>query len=331
MRSLSVRPQVSFTAILAGLLAIESVVLASRAYALHPLPVQWAVTFDLCAMPALMWWLLVVRPGLARPRTVARVVVLGIAISALLFGREVRLLGVPIELGILYLAFTSVRKALRTRAAADPATALREGLADALGNNAAARALAYEFTVFWYALFSWGRKPSAGFTAYKRAGWTAIYAAFALCSLGEGLGMHFLLRRFGPLASLAGIVLHVYALLWMLGDLRAMAIRPIRIEGALLRLRIGLRWEADIPLMLIESVESVEPGGAIGLPRGGADGPRRGGEVGLRLGVLGSPNLRLRLREPVALHGVFGIHRRSNELLLQVDEPAALAMALHTA
>ena len=310
MRSLTVRPQLSFTAILVGLLAVESFVLASRAYALHPLPVQAAVIFDLAVVPALLWWLLVVRRGLARPRTVARVAVLGIAFSALLFGREVRLLAAPIELVILYIAFNSVRSALRARGSADAATALRAGLIRALGDNLAARAVASELSILWYALFSWGRPSPAGFTAYKRAGWTAIYSAVALCSLGEGIGMHFLLRRLGPLAAFAGIALHVYMLLWLLGDLRALAMRPIVVEGGLLRLRIGLRWEAEVPLRLIERVE-------------------RGGTQGLRLGVLGSANLRLVLSEPVELHGIFGIRRGSSELLLQVDDPDALAAALN--
>jgi hypothetical protein len=44
-----------------------------------------------------------------------------------------------------------------------------------------ARAMAAELAVLWYALFSWRRAaPANGFTAYKRAGWVAIYAAFAL-------------------------------------------------------------------------------------------------------------------------------------------------------
>jgi hypothetical protein len=309
MRSLTVRPQLSFLAILVGLLAAESVVLASRAYALHPMPVRAAVIFDLCAMPLLAWWLLMVRPGRARPRTLARVAALAIAFAALIFGREVRLLAIPLELGGLYLAVTSVRKALRTRDSADPAAALRQGFTDALGDNPAVRAMAYELTVFWYAVVSWGRSAGAGFTAYKRAGWTAIYVALGLCSIGEGVALHFLLRRFGPYVAGAGIVLHLYMLVWILGDLRALALRPIQVEGGLLRLRIGLRWEAEIPLRLIQSVE-------------------RSGTEGMRLGVIGSPNLRLVLREPVQLQGMFGIRRRSSSLLLQVDEPDALAAAL---
>jgi hypothetical protein len=316
MRSLSVRPQLSFTAILAFLAAAESMVLASRAYALHPLPLRAAVIFDLCVVPPLAWWFFMVRRGLSRPRTVARVAVAGVAVCALIFGREVRLLGVPIELGLMYIAYTSIRSAFRTRASADAATALRAGLSEALGDNAAARAVASELAVLWYSLFSWGKKPPQGFTAYKRAGWTAIYSAVALCSVGEGIGLHFLLRRFGFLAALGGIVLHLYMLLWLLGDLRALALRPIIVEDDLLHLRLGLRWEAEIPLRLIEKVE---PASTVGL---------QGGAGGLRLGILGSANLRLVLSEPVVLHGIFGIRRSSKELLLQVDDPEGLAAAL---
>ncbi|HEX4382745.1 MAG TPA: hypothetical protein VH083_07340, partial [Myxococcales bacterium] len=81
MRSLTIRPQVSFTAILVGLLAVESVVLASHVYELHPLPVRTAAIIDLSIMPAFFWWLLVVRRGLARPRTLLRVGVLSIVFA----------------------------------------------------------------------------------------------------------------------------------------------------------------------------------------------------------------------------------------------------------
>ena len=53
--------------------------------------------------------------------------------------------------------------------------------------------------------------------------------------------------------------------------------------------------------------------------------------TGLRLGVLGSPNLVLKLRSPHELHGPFGIRRRSDSLLLQVDDPDGLEAALAAA
>jgi hypothetical protein len=311
MRALAVRPQALFFLLVSFVLAAESLALASRGMLVHPDAIRAAVIFDLCVVPAGLWWLLVVRRGLARPRTVARVAVLSIAFCALLFGREVRLLAVPLELALVWIAVASVRKALRARDAGDAATALRKGLADAIGDSIAARAVATELSILWYAAFSWGRRaPPGGFTAYKRAGWIAIYLALALACAGEAIPLHFLFRRWGPLAAGLSVVVHAYTVLWLIGDLRALVLRPIRIEASALLLRIGLRWEADIPLREIAGVE-----------RGGAGG-------GLRIGVIGSPNLVVRLRSPATLHGPFGIRKTSDTLLLQVDDPDALLGAI---
>lgn len=55
---------------------------------------------------------------------------------------------------------------------------------------------------------------------------------------------------------------------------------------------------------------------------------RKPAAQGLRLGVLGSPNLVVRLRRQIELHGPFGIRKTSDTLLLQVDEPDALESEL---
>jgi len=112
-----------------------------------------------------------------------------------------------------------------------------------------------------------------------------------------------------PVAIAAAI--HLYALLWFLGDARALRNRVTRIDGNTLRLRLGLRWAADIPLRLIESVET---------------GPSP--VSSLRLKVLGATNLVLRLRQPIAVSGLFGITRRSSTLGVQLDDPEGLAAAL---
>lgn len=307
MRVIAVRPSLQFATVAAFVLAVESAMLASRSFALHPMPLRLAAIFDLCTVPPLAYWLLVVRRGAARPRAIARVAVLAVAFCALLFGREVRLLAVPLELGLLWLAVSSVRRALRARAAADPVAALRAGLVEALGDNAAAGAVAAELSVLWFALLSWGRAAPRGFTAYKRAGWIAIYAALAIAILAEGIPLHFLLPRGWAIASTA---LHVYSALWMVGDLRAMVLRPITVDGGMLYLRIGLKWEADVPL---RDLAAIEPGPRV---------------EGLKLGVLGSANLILRLRAPIELRGPFGIRRTAQVLSLQVDDPDGLRAAI---
>jgi hypothetical protein len=310
MRALALRPQLVFAVLVAAVVTAEMAALHSRGMALHPQAIRAAVIFDLCVVPAGLWWALVVRRGLARPRTVARIAVASIALCAMLFGRQVRLLAVPLELALVWLAVSSVRRALKARRATDAATALREGLIDALGDSMVARAVASEFAVFWYALFSWGQRPAKGYSAYRRAGWIAIYAAILLACVAEAIPLHFLFRRWGPVAAAVSVVFHVYTVLWLVGDMRALILRPIRVEGATLLLRLGLRWEADIPLVEIASVS------------------RDAAIRGLRLGVLGTPNLVLGLRRPVELHGPFGIRKASDTLLLQVDDPDALAAAL---
>ena len=307
MRAIAVRPGLQFAVVAAFVVAAESAVLASRGFSLHPVPLRLAVIFDLCTALPLGYWLLVVRRGLARPRTVARVAVLAIALCAAIFGREVRLLAVPLELALLWVAVASVRRALRTRTSPDAATALRLGLSEALGDNTPARAVATEFSVLWYALCSWGRTAPAGFTADQRAGWIAIYFAVGIAIFAEGIPLHFLLPRGWAIASAA---LHLYTALWLVGDLRALVLRPITVEDGVLHLRIGLRWEADLPLDEIVGAEISQR------------------VEGCRMGVIGSPNLILRLRHPAELHGPYGIRRTAQALSLQVDDPQGLRRAL---
>src|SRR5262249_41701789 len=135
----------------------------------------------------------------------------------------------------------------------------------------------------------------------KRSGWVAIDLAIAIMVVAEGIPLHFVLPRGWAIGSL---VLHVYTLLWLLGDLRAMQLRPITVSGDTLHLRIGLKWEADIPLSEIEWAELADRA------------------EGRKLAVLGSPNLVLRLRRPHELHGLFGVRRMAQTISLQLDEPA---------
>ena len=277
VRAIAVRPPVQFAMAAAFVLVAESAVLASRSFALHPGVFRFAVIFDVCVVIPGAWWLLVSR----RWQSTARVALLCTVACALVFGREVRLLAAPLEIALVWWAFKS--------------------------RGPVARAIASEARMFWYALFTWHQKPPVGFTTYKRAGWPAIYFALGVVVLGEGIPLHFVLPRGWAIASL---VLHVYTLLWLLGDLRAMQLRPITVSRDTLHLRIGLKWEADIPLSEIESVELTQKA------------------EGRKLAVLGSPNLVLRLRKPHDLHGLFGIQRTARTLSLQVDEPGALLRAI---
>jgi len=49
--------------------------------------------------------------------------------------------------------------------------------------------------------------------------------------------------------------LGVYRVIWLLGDLRALQLRGVTVSDGLLRIRIGVRRETDVPLSWSAAVE----------------------------------------------------------------------------
>ena len=291
----------------AVVLAGEAAVISSRQFPLHPRLLTTAAVFDLVITVPAAWWLLMVRPGVASKRSLVRIACLGIAVSALLFGRSMRALAIPLEALLLVWAFRAARAAVQT--GGDGLERIRAACKGVFGDNAVSRAVATELSVFYSALAP--HRPEHGFTHGQKAGWSAVAFVVGLITVAEAIPIELFLRRFGNAPVAIAAAIHLYALLWFLGDARALRNRVTRIDGNRLRLRLGLRWAADIPLRLIESVET---------------GPSP--VSSLRLKVLGATNLVLRLRQPIAVSGLFGITRRSSTLGVQLDDPEGLAAAL---
>jgi hypothetical protein len=290
----------------AFVVAADAAVVASRKFAIHPGPLSAAVLADVLLVVPLLWYALVVRSGAARPRSLLPVALACLAVAGRLLPnlagdlRALRFLAAPAELALVVLIVRKVR-ALE----GDPAERLREGLS----GMPAGGIVATELSVLWYALFSWRARPVPGtFSVHRRSGWAAVCGALLLVTVAESAGVHFLLLRWSHTAAWIATALAIYGALWLVGDLRALQLRGVRIEGGALRVRIGLRWEADVPLALLRG--EAEPAQAV------------------RMTALGSPNLALRFSQPVEVRGLFG-RRRSGEVLgLLVDDPQALRAAL---
>ncbi|MBS2023902.1 MAG: hypothetical protein JST92_15975 [Deltaproteobacteria bacterium] len=293
----------------AAVLSAELAVVASPRFLSHPLPLSAAVIADLClVVPAFVWSLTGSR------RAALRLVVVGAALASLLLRVELRLWAAPLELLLFGSAILAARRALSMRESADAAEALQASAVAFFGDHALAHAVGAELSIAWYGLLSWGRTPPAGFSSHLRSGWSAIAFALIVASAGEGLAVHFLLARAGPLAQLIALALHIYAIVWLLGDARALALRRTTLSDGVLRVRLGLRWSADVPVDQIASVcmRKTEPG-----------------ELALR--TVGDTNLALHLHAPIEVRGLLWIRRRSRALALQFDEPQAVAEALGAA
>jgi len=306
----------------------------------RPEVLAWALTLDLVVMVPLAWVLLLVRRRRWPAISTLPVFLLSLAGVALMLPRAGRgplhtigLLAAPAELLLLgFVAVRAWRGVARYRAlhggAADPGAVLehlRQAAREVLGVPVAADVLAYELAVLHFALLSWRRRPAAGKAdggdafAYHRAGaYPAVLVGLLFAVVAELLALHLLISTlWSPVAAWALTALSAYSALWLLGDYRAMVLRPLRLDGRGLEVRIGLRWHLHVPLDAIAAVHPVA-----------ATEPWPRDRRSLRATVLAPPRLRIELARPLTALGPYGIRKQVERIGLAVDDGERFARQL---
>jgi hypothetical protein len=295
--------------------------------------VATALTVDLVVLVPLAYYVLMVR-GQGWP-----VATTGIVVIASLYGAHALLpsahdglatlltyLIIPVELGLSgYVLYGVVRTVRMVCSAghdaagrADVLDQLRDRLREKMGVRVAADAVAGELAAIYFALATWRQSPPASpgtFSYHRSSGYRPIFAAILIAGGVELVAGHILLSLWSPLAAWIHTALGAYALLWLVGDYRAMALRPAEHTGTGLILRCGLRWTVTIPFSDIDAV----------VPVSRADERR---EDFLSLSPGRRPDLVLRLRTPTVLDGPYGIRKEAQFIGLALDEPARFLNAL---
>lgn len=223
---------------------------------------------------------------------------------------------VPAELVLVGYLVILARRAVRSmpRGGGDLPTRFRAVARTVLGSRVPADILTTEVAILFYA-FRWRRSspaPRGSFTVHREVGYLPILIGLLLVLLVETVGFHLLVGLWSETARWILTGLSLCAVVWLVGDYRAMTARPVRLTPTHLALRVGLRWEADIPIDQIAQVDPV---------RSRPHGPNR---QALVVALLGQPNLRLRLTRPVEVIGLYGIQKTVGEIWLRVDGAARL-------
>lgn len=161
--------------------------------------------------------------------------------------------------------------------------------------------------------------PGAGAT------WRTVVFALILVTFAEALVLHLLLAKgfdiTHPAAHGALSALHLYGIIWLLGDLRLMAESAHRVDADGLTIALGLRWRGFVPWSAVQRItpgEVAEPDRLIG--------EKRPPHV-LAVTPAETPIITLHLRAPVELGTYFGITRSGTEIALYVDDPARFVAA----
>lgn len=232
----------------------------------------------------------------------------------------VRWLAVPAELAVIVYLVLATRKALRQAKddQGDFVTRLRATTRAVLVKRIPADILTTEVSILYHA-FRYRRAVAlrpGEYSVHRESGYGLVLVGLGMALIAETLAVHFVVTLWSNLAAWVLSGLSVYALIWLLGDYRAFAARPIRITASQLQLRLGLRWEANIPLSWIVRVEPIV----------GSHGRAERGV--LHAALMGSPNVRLELDRPITVIAMYGIEKSVQTLCIRVDRAGVFVREL---
>jgi hypothetical protein len=301
----------------------------------HPDVVAAALTLDLMVIVPLLYYGLLVRRKRWPAVTVAPVFLLSLGAASLVVpaGHHgmldiLTLLSALVEvllLGYVGLKVARTVRRFRTQEAGvdlDVFERLRTSLRETLGNRFAADVLASEVGLFYYALFSWRAAAPAGlkhraFSYHQQSGYDAIVGGILVAMLMEMIALHLLLQFWSPALAWGLTALSGYGVLWLVGDARAVRLRPIRVEKDALLIRIGLRWTVRVPFLAIGTMR----------PAGRQAPPKK--TPGYLEAVLWSrPRYLIDLNEPILAQGLYGFRKPVTILGFTVNDPAAFEAVL---
>lgn len=279
------------------------------------------------------FYLLVIRPRRLTLLCVIPVIWTGYALSVFALGSPsagilpyLLCALVPVELAI---AIRECRKLIEIfRSAkvksADPMVWFKEIMLYLVQKDVPASMAAAELSVWYYALFSWRKKPYAlpsekTFTYHNAGGYMNMMLGLGLALPVEIIGVHFLISRFNVVVACVVTALSIYAAIWLIWDARARVMRPITVGDDRVRLECGIQMQAAVTLSEIEKVCHSEEE-LFDIPK----------SEKLNYGTFYQANVWIVFKSPVQVRTMLGV-KRVRAIGLSVDDPTEFAECLRRA
>ena len=217
-----------------------------------------------------------------------------------------------IEAGLIIYVFSKIPGFLkRYKEAKQNEFYISDALEVAAGKNHIVKIVLTELLLMYLAVGGWFKKVSTTegalcFTYHRNSGYPAILGTMAFLLIVETVGVHLLLMQWSSIAANIVTGLSVYGLIWLIGDFHAIRLHPVILTDDKLLLRIGVRWNATIP---IREIAEIRIGGKTSKSKSY-----------LRASILW-PRVVIHLRNPITVRGLFGIIRNPSEIGLSIDDP----------
>lgn len=199
---------------------------------------------------------------------------------------------------------------------AHPLEIIRKVLSPMLGTGALLEIVMTELSVFYYSIGIWLRKPALPehgcFTYHKQSQVKPIVIVFIVIIIVETVGLHFLVSIWSDILAWIMTAINVYGIVYMIAFKNSFRFLPILLDDNDLRIRLGFQCDINIPL---HSIESIDIAKEIGI------GEKIPKDVYMAYLRFDTPQFQIRLKEPVAVKGAFGISKQISSVIVRVDEP----------
>jgi len=293
----------------------------SPAFKVNQPVVSFAIAFDLIITAPLVYLFFIRKTAISKT-TIFRMMVIGIVATGFIIGADSPVTAIlkfwlaPIvETIVIFLAvmkFRQFRKEAKNNRGenTDFLICTRLILGKVFGSQKVANIMASEIAVVYYAFAKRQRTISnEQFTSYKN---TAIiimlYTFMFLLSVETGI-VHLLVAMKSDLWAWVLTALSLYTCLQLFAHIRAIKIRVTTLNATGIDLRMGLASDAFIEYENITSIDRFTK-------------DLEGNNIKIALlDGLEEHNIRIQLKKEVEVTKMFGIKKRSNVVLMYIDEP----------
>lgn len=189
-------------------------------------------------------------------------------------------------------------------------------------SNRIVHILADELLVFYYAFFSWRKKPAQGITLHKGSSYIAMQVMIIHGLVLESLGLHWWLHSKAPVLSTILLVINIYGLFFLLADLQAMRLHPIRTTDQGIYISQGLMKRTYIPFDQIEEIIQDEAQLQLKKQKNRAEFMCTDFEKVF-------PNFLLKMKAPHQVNFMYGFQKNYDYIAIKCDAPAELIATIN--
>lgn len=193
------------------------------------------------------------------------------------------------------------------------------------------KAIKFEASIWYHAICAWRssqKQRGLSFTHHKKSIYFGLFLMLLHVQIIEGAGLHFVLHHVSPILAWCSTILHMYMVIWLLGDYNALRHSVFTLDDHSIHFQIGLRKSVHVPFDCIESITAVRTSSEDMKQETDSFHAEACPRIDPDMGLADTPQFELHLKNPVVSTGMFGRKKTIQKVYVHVDEPQAFIQAV---